>query len=65
MIGTARFISIFIKKNLDVTMSEANRIEEDKNCLEKQQSEDNNLKFNSDLGITEKLLNKNSNNQLK
>lgn len=40
-------------------------IEEDKNCLEKQQSEDNNLKFNPDLGITEKLLNKNSDNQLK
>ncbi len=65
MIGTARFISIFIKKNLDVTMSEANRIEEDKNCIEKQQSEDNNLKFNPELGITEKLLNKNSDNQLK
>lgn len=40
-------------------------IEEDKNCLEKQQSEDNNLKFNPDLGITEKLLNKKSDNQPK
>lgn len=40
-------------------------IEEDKNCLEKPQSEDNNLKFNPDLNITEKLLNKDPDNQLK